>query len=165
MWGVRMKKQSGTNERYFGTSKIIHYFAIVTILVAALTLLILRRLGLASHQDGAGDYIQLVWILYIGSASMLVVSFKSRRLLRLANFEFFDRHDDPAVMAGKIHQYRLAVFGTVVACGFVLGLLGVSYPIIAPFFVAAVVATILTYPTKKKWDALVRQMENEIKSA
>ena len=54
---------------------------------------------------------------------------------------------------------RAAVLEAVAIYGLVLGILGASLEIVAPFFVVTVAGLLLTFPTQGKWNRLAAMIE------
>ena len=51
----------------------------------------------------------------------------------------------------RAHIVRCGIFCFPAHCGLILGILGVRWLIILPFFIAVAGALILTFPTKERW--------------
>ncbi|MFC1909584.1 hypothetical protein ACFLXD_07075 [Chloroflexota bacterium] len=136
------------------TAKILHVLLLLAVLIY---LDILHQITPPLVSLGS-DTLNLVTIILaiIGISDLFLGYFLPRLIIKY-------RQRKPGLNKGRflfsVYIVRAAIIEAVAIYGLILGILGASLVIVAPFFIATVAGLLLTFPTKGKWNKMAALIE------
>lgn len=126
--------------------KVMHSIFLATVPVAALVVALLPKLGWSPVFDGGDPVLSMIEAI-MGGASLLCLA-TGLSWPWLARWHKTVPRADRDVVYG--HVLRVSFLETVVIYGLSLGFMGSGWYVLAPIFVSAGVALVLTFPTNRR---------------
>ena len=141
--------------------RIIHGIYLATIPIAIALIIILTRMDIVnSHREI--NTVSIVIIFYLFSILLTILGYKWLGIYLWMNkyTKLFNtlKINDTYWTLFNFHLSRTVNFGVTILFAFVLGMAGISWFVIAPLFILAGTALILTFPTDKKWAIWLNNM-------
>jgi F0F1-type ATP synthase membrane subunit c/vacuolar-type H+-ATPase subunit K len=156
---MRLEMETEGVNKSLRTIKIIQVLLILAVLIY---LDILVRFPVPPPFETSGNTFRLIIaVLAILGAGSLAYSYFMPKLT-IKGYKSYRRKPRPNEKSQifSIFLVRAAMLEAVAIYGLILGILGASLEIVAPFFIAALVCLLLTFPTKSKWGKLAGMIES-----